>query len=411
MRALIINCAVCLAVLPAALLAQSGEADEEAVELSGSLDDADGSLDIVDRDRDRDWTLTGDLRGGYSHTVVELADGTEDTQSAWQGRFRAGGRASITEWLLARVRLAMTCSTNNCDPNWIFGTAIPASSGLRGGDITFDELLLHSYRRERFDFAVGRMQTRFVARAGVFAKSLDRNDSGGTSVTWTDGLHGTMHFTQKWVGHLIVQRNSSEGSGSVRRGPLDFSPSSARNTYFLAWQNLRRWRFLTQRGFDITYMPESLQKDGVASGRVEDYWGFVARFAGTWPYATEGLRLNVAGELGYAPETPTRSASGLGPDAGDTSGSAWNISISAVDFMPDHSFGINYGETEAGWLLSPDYRENEKIFEARYLWRRSRNMALDIRARWRQDIELRENATRRQEDLNVFARFTLGFGN
>ena len=119
----------------------------------------------------------------------------------------------------------------------------------------------------------------------------------------------------------------------------------------------------------------------------------------------------MAGEVGYAPETPTRGASGLASSAGDADGTAWNLSISAVDFLPDHSLGINYGETKAGWLLSPDYRQNERVFETRYLWRRSRNLALDIRARWRKDIELRENALRRQEDVNVFARFTLGFGN
>jgi hypothetical protein len=89
---------------------------------------------------------------------------------------------------------------------------------------------------------------------------------------------------------------------------------------------------------------------------------------------------------------------------------AFPASASMVDFKPNHSIGINYGRTEAGWLLSPQYRENEEAIEIRYLWRRSRNLALDIRARWREELEQLENTTRKQKDLNVFVRFTLGFG-
>ncbi len=44
------------------------------------------------------------------------------------------------------------------------------------------------------------------------------------------------------------------------------------------------------------------------------------------------------------------------------------------------------------------------------MWRRSQNLALDIRGRWREELEQLASATRKQEELNVFARFTLGFG-
>jgi hypothetical protein len=61
--------------------------------------------------------------------------------------------------------------------------------------------------------------------------------------------------------------------------------------------------------------------------------------------------------------------------------------------------------------LSPQYRENEEAIEIRYMWRRSQNLALDIRVCWRKELEQLENSTNKQEDLNVFARFTLGFGH
>jgi hypothetical protein len=99
------------------------------------------------------------------------------------------------------------------------------------------------------------------------------------------------------------------------------------------------------------------------------------------------------------------------PGNGDTDGLAWLVSVSAVDFRPQHSVGINYGRTDAGWLLSPQYRENEEVTEIRYMWRRSANLAIDIRARWREELEQQDNTARKREELNVFARFTLGFGH
>jgi hypothetical protein len=61
--------------------------------------------------------------------------------------------------------------------------------------------------------------------------------------------------------------------------------------------------------------------------------------------------------------------------------------------------------------LSPQYRENEEVTEIRYMWRRSANLAIDIRARWREELEQQDNTARKREELNVFARFTLGFGH
>jgi len=96
---------------------------------------------------------------------------------------------------------------------------------------------------------------------------------------------------------------------------------------------------------------------------------------------------------------------------GDTDGLAWLVSASVLDFLPNHSIGINYGRTDAGWLLSPQYRENEEAIEIRYMWRRSLNLAIDIRVRWREELKQLESTARKRQDLNVFARFSLGFGH
>ena len=77
-----------------------------------------------------------------------------------------------------------------------------------------------------------------------------------------------------------------------------------------------------------------------------------------------GPSLLVGGELGYAPETPTAQAVDL-DEAGDAEGLAWNLVASLMNLRPDHSLGLNYGRTDAGWLLSPQYRENEELLEVR----------------------------------------------
>ena len=106
-------------------------------------------------------------------------------------------------------------------------------------------------------------------------------------------------------------------------------------------------------------MPDSLLKDGTRDGRIEDYWGVVGRLAARWPQDGEGLAFLAAGEVGYAPETPTAKAVDL-DQAGDVSGLAWNVVASLMNIRPGHSLGLNYGRIDAGWLLSPQFQENEE---------------------------------------------------
>ena len=243
-----------------------------------------------------------------------------------------------------------------------------------------------AFRLAKFDTAFGRLQTKFVARSGVFAKSLDRNNSNGFNVNWTDGVHATYHFSEQSIVHFIAEYNSPDGPSSIRRGPLDLTPSSARTSYFVAWESQERLGPFTQRGFDISYLPSALVKDGPTNDVREDYVGLVARYAMAKSFGTRGRRWNVAGEFGYAPETPTERSVGLAGD-GDADGFAWNVMASLMDLWPDHSIGINYGRAGAGWLLSPQYRDNEELVEIRYLWRRRQNLAIDVRLRWRQHLE------------------------
>jgi hypothetical protein len=149
--------------------------------------------------------------------------------------------------------------------------------------------------------------------------------------------------------------------------------------------------------------------DGITTDEpVKDYWGLVGRLAARIPRETQGMRVRLASELGFAPITPTRDAVGLA-GTGDASGLAWNIAVSLIDWMPKHSIGVNYGRTGAGWLLSPQYRANEELFEVRYVIKPKENLTIEMRARWRRDLEMLARALDRRNDFDIYARMTWRF--
>ena len=381
-------------------IAEAIEADAD-----GSLDDAANSIDV--RMVPNGVGLSVDVRVGYFQSEIDERDNSSRSEDETGGRWRFRTSVELFPSLRAVGRVAGLCSTDECSPNLVLESSIPTTNGMERGDITLDEAYFHWFRVDQFDLAVGRLQTKFVARGGVFAKSLDRNDSSSVNVNWTDGMHLTFGDKSGWVPHLILQHNSSDGATNVRRGPLDFDDDAARVTYFLGLESLKRTPLFLQRGLDISYLPKSLLKDGSLSGRREDYYGIVIRSANRWPERDEGPRLRVAAELGYAPETQTRAAAGLAGN-GDVDGLAWNMSLSLMDFKLNHSIGMIYGQVGAGWLLSPQYRENESYAEIRYQWRKTRQLAFDFRIRHRKELERLSLSARKREELDFFLRFTWG---
>jgi len=306
--------------------------------------------------------------------------------------------------------LAGICSTKDCSPDFILQPDIPTPAGLGDGQITIDSLFFQWFRTEKFNVVVGRMETKFVARGGVYAKSLDRNDSNNLRINWTDGIHATYKAPNGWNSNVILQYNSADGVSNIRRQPLDFSDSRSRVSTFLAFENMQPRRRLIQRGLDITYMPSSLNENAVDGEPAVDYWAFVARAAARWPVRSEGWRLRLSSELGYAPVTATKTklASGIvGP--GDASGLAWNVTASIMDFFPNHSIGVNFAKTEAGWLISPQYADNERLLELRYMWRPTDRLTLDVRGRWRDELRQRIIEDPNRDRFDFYARFTWSF--
>jgi len=393
---------------------EAGVSEEEVPEdsVSGALDDSTGSIEADERTITdflyKGWQRSGNLRFGYVRAETDERDGSKGTTSDWRGRVRYGGRYAVNERLKFNARLAVACTSRDCDPELSLDPSETQVTTVDQGTITFDEFYLHALRLKRFDVAIGRLQTKFTTRAGVYAKSLDRNNSNAVNINWTDGIHGAYHLPNESIIHFIAEYNDKNGASNVRRAPLDFTRSSARYGYFVAWESLQRLGPFTQRGIDITYLPSSLLTEGDLSGARDDYIGIVARLATARPFGDKGRRWNVTGEIGYAPETPTKAAADLAGD-GDVDGLAWAVTASLMDLWPSHSIGINYARTDPGWLLSPQYRDNEELFEIRYLWRKSDNLVIDARVRWREELEQELNQSQKLDEFDFFARFTLRF--
>jgi hypothetical protein len=366
--------------------------------------DTQSTVDTVHEDRRLLWS--GDIRPLMNWSDVDRRDGVNSSDFTGIARLRLKGTFGIADGIMAGARLAGRCSTDNCDARWYWSPELPRTNGLEDGQITPDELYVHFFRREKFDLTIGRQQTRSVLRAGVFSRSLDRNDSNNTRVTWTDGLHFTSRRREGWETHVIAQHNSADGSGSIRRGQLDFAASKSRVSYFVSTENVAFVGPIVQRVLAISYLPASLLKDGVADGRREDYLGIVGRVAARWPQQSEGMRFRAGLEIGYAPEVPTAEAAGI---TGNVEKLAWNVTASLLDFQPGHSIGINYSQTGAGWLLSPNFVDNEESVEARWLWRPRNFPAVDARLRWREDIEQLVGSDRKRRSVDAFLRLTWQF--
>jgi hypothetical protein len=358
-------------------------------------------------------TWSPDARLGYFGARTHNRDGsTTPRRDAFLVRLRLGSEARLTERLRAGVRVAGRFGTGQQGVDLYLRDHAPTSGGLVPGQVSLDELYVDYQPADRWRVRVGRMQTR-ADRMGLLGKSLDRKDSGNTAVTWTDGAR-LMHTTRGgWSTDLIVQRNPAEGPTNVARPPLSFTDARSRVTVFAAVGSRERWGPVVQRGVAITYMPGALPADatdGTAAEGTRDYVALVGRGALGWGLGAGARRFVLAGEAGFAPTTPSRSAVGL--DAGDgneTGGLAVHLSGTIYDIAPGHNAGVAYGRLEPGWLISPDYRHNNHLAEGRYQWRITPDYSIESRVRWRRDLYLLSGSSRARDDLDAYFRLTLSF--
>ena len=351
--------------------------------------------------------FSADVRVRLNSASTSDEGGTLTDNGEARLRVRAGLAWVISRQLDFKTRFAGTISSDGNDFGFEVDSSPPTSTGLEPGQATLDEIYLKWAPGRRFTLYGGRFQTQFQLQ-GVFPKSLDKKDSPNMSITWTDGLHLFFRGKTGWSSHFIAQHNDEDGPSNILREPLDFTDDDSRVSYFLNVRNDRRFGPLVQRALDITYLPAALLKDGVPNGRLEDYWAALTRWSLEW-HLGEGTRSIIAGGgIGYASETPTDFAVGL-PGLEETDGLAWQAQVSLMNFMPGHSIGLNVGVVGAGWLISPQFRNNEELAEIRYRKLMRRGGLLEIRVRYREQIDAEIGDPTPDTEWDGYVRFTRSF--
>jgi hypothetical protein len=354
------------------------------------------------------WQAGGDLRGGWYAGETRSRNGDESAQDAVNLRLRLSLQRALGERWSWRGRLAGRYSSDQHGGSAYLHGYPPTRSGSAFGDTTLDEF---QFAWRTADGAAGirfgRLQSKFEL-PGVAAKSLDHNDSPNIDVNWTDGVHVDNAIGGGWRAHALLQHRHRRGSSSVARAPLDFRDDGSRVSGFFALQNTEPLGPLVLRMLSLSWLPDSLASDGIAAARREDYWTLTARAAAQWPLGDSGTRFLLGLEAGYAPHTPLARATSSG-EQGSAGGTAWQTQISLYDIRPGHHLGVALGRVDAGWLLSPDFRNNDRLAEVRYQWKIAPKSSIEVRLRERREIDLPASALQPRRDHDLYLRLSQKF--
>jgi hypothetical protein len=350
-------------------------------------------------------TYFGDARLAFYATKRESRDDVETTDEGFRVRARGGAQTQLSEAWFWRARVAGRYTTDQDQTRFWLKAWAPGRTGLEDGDATIDEFYF-DYAPQGGDWTLrlGRFQGKF-ALPGVASKSLDRDDSPNVDITWTDGAHLQYRLNPGWRAHVVLQTNASNGSGQTARAPLAFDDQDSRITAFAALEATAPWGPLTQRLFAVTWMPDTLATDGLGAPARDDYFALTAKLFAEWPIGAGGMRGGIGGEAGYAPNTPVVSVVNVGAGAG-ADGLAHQFSFNLFDFAPGHNIAFVYGRAGAGWLISPDFRNNDRLQEIRYQWKFSKHWSMESRLRRRDEIDVPAGTPQIRVDDDFYIRLT-----
>ncbi len=206
---------------------------------------------------------------------------------------------------------------------------------------------------------------------------------------------------------MVARHNDRRGPTGALRRPLDFRDSDSRASLFMAIESKTAMGPVVQRMVTMTWLPSALRPNGLADPVLKDYLAVTAKAAAEWPLVQGGTMFRFGGEIGWAADRPRREAMSSG--TGDADALSWQASFSFMDVLPDHDFGIVYGRVADGWLLSSDFRPNDELLEARWVWHASNAWQLDARVRRREETDLPASAARPRRDVDLYLRATWKF--
>ncbi len=353
------------------------------------------------------WKTSGDMRFGYVASETRSRNGTESDADSLRARLRFRLQGELGSGWHFSGRVAARLDGDQDSEEFWLRTWAPGPAGLENGQGTIDEAWLEYRPAEApWSVRVGRFQAAW-GLDDVMKKSLDQNDSSNFDVTWTDGAWLQWRHSDDWTTHLVLRHNDRRGPTGALRRPLEFSDSGSRLGMLAVFESKTPIGPLIQRMVTLNWLPSALHPYGVADARTEDYFAVTAKATAQWPLGGGETRLRLGGELGYAPETPRREAMNSG--SGSSDALSWQASLNFMDIQPGHNFGIVYGRVADGWLLSSDFRPNDELIEARWVWQATRAWQLDARLRRREEIDLPTGTAGPRRDDDLYVRATRRF--
>ena len=352
------------------------------------------------------WQTSGDLRTGYVASETRSRNGALSSADSFRARARLRLRGDLGGGWHFSGRVAGRLDSDQDDTEFWVRTYAPGPSGLLDGQGTIDEAYIE-YRPAAapWSLRVGRFQAAF-GLDDIMKKSLDQNDSTNFDITWTDGAW-LQWRAKDWTTHMIVRHNDSRGPTGALHPPLEFADDGSRTSLFLALESSKPMGPVVQRMVTLNWLPSALRPLGVAHPATEDYWAVTAKTTAQWPLGHGETKFRLGAEVGYAPNTPQRQATRSG--IGEADAFSWQTSINFNEVMPGHSFGIVYGHVADGWLLSSDFRPNNSLIEARWVWNIDKAWQVDARVRRREEIDLPAGTAFARRDDDLYVRATWRF--
>lgn len=343
---------------------------------------------------DPGWSLGGDLRVAVQANEQVDGTGARSDDQAFRSRLRVALTLEPGDAFSAGLRVAGRHGSDQDGHDAYLDWSAPTRTGSALGDTTLDEAWLQwSGIGQAWTLRLGRFQ-HTAPLATLTGKSIGQNDSPNLDVNWTDGVRLQRDAVADGTLTLLLRYMDADGPGSVYRAPMDFSGSGARVAGFVGWDSRKPLGPLVQRAVGLDLMPDALPD----SSGARSYAQLSTRAVAAWPLGEGGARWLLGGELSYADPPPARDGQ-----------LAWQLEADVESASKAHMAGLVLGRVPGGFLLSSDFRDNDRLAEVRYRWRMHKQFDLTARWRWRGQLTPPVDGQRERIDRDVYVNVTWRF--
>jgi hypothetical protein len=353
------------------------------------------------------WDISGDFRTHiFAKNWRDTRSGGESDSSGSAIRLRVRAKKELSDGCDFQTRFNTTVADEDNDWSLYIRAHRDDSTGVNPGTATLDEFFVDCALSEASSIRIGRMQSNLDSPQ-MASRSFDRSQASGVNIGWTDGIAYRYTFSNGWYGEATAQYNDPKGNGQTFRSPVNFSDDGSRVGFFGVVGSEEKAGPVFMRAFSLTVYPDALATEGLASEQRDDYILGAFKIGAGWDI-NNGRELIAIGEVAHAFNTPQKSVLGL-PGEGEVDDFGWQFGADIRNIFPKHTMGINLGQSDAGMLVSNDFRQNNELFEYRWQYKATSALRFEFRARWRRELENRIDAPFLQRDRDFRVRMTYKF--